>query len=112
MAIIRLKEIQGMSSEDRKKKLVDLRVELARLRTMIKAGGAVENPTKVREIRKTIAQILTVENEVKLGIRKGAAEEEEKPKKAETPKKAEEAAEKPEKKAKAKKETEPEETKA
>jgi hypothetical protein len=64
---------------------------------MIKAGGAVENPTKVREIRKTIAQILTVENENKLGIRKGAEKKEEKPKK-----KAEKSAKKP----KAKKETE------
>jgi large subunit ribosomal protein L29 len=97
MAIIRLKEIQGMSSEDRGKKLVDLRVELARIKTMVKAGGAVENPTRVREIRKTIAQILTVENEVKLGIRKGAEKEEEQPKKK---------AEKPEKRSKAKKEAE------
>ncbi len=97
MAIIRLKEIQGMSSEDRQKKLVDLRAELARLKTMIKAGGAVENPTKVREIRKTIAQILTVENEAKLGVGKHAQKEEEKPKKK---------AEKPDKKPKAKKETE------
>jgi len=97
MAIIRLKEIQGMTSEDRGKKLIDLRAELARIRTMVKAGGAVENPTRVREIRKTIAQILTVENEVKLGIRKSAEKEEEPPKKkAETPPK-------PEKKPKAKK---------
>ena len=70
MAIMRLKEINAMSSEDRAKKLVDLRVELARIRTMINAGGAVENPTRVRELRKTIAQILTVENENKLGHQK------------------------------------------
>ena len=93
MAIIRLKEIQAMSSEDRTKKLVELRAELARIRTMIKAGGAVENPTRVRELRKTIAQILTVENEKKLGIRQPAQEAEEKPKKkaekpAKQPKKA------------------------
>ena len=88
MAIIRLKEIQGMSTEDRSKKLIDLRAELARIRTMVKAGGAVENPTKMREIRKTIAQILTVENENKLGIRKSSEKEEEQSKKkAETPEK-------------------------
>jgi large subunit ribosomal protein L29 len=81
MAIIRLKEIVAMSSEDRARKVVDLRVELARMRTMINAGGAVENPTRVRELRKTIAQILTVENENKLGIRKAAEEPKEKPKK-------------------------------
>jgi large subunit ribosomal protein L29 len=81
MAIMRLKEIVSMSSEDRAKKLVDLRVELSRMRTMIKAGGSVENPTRVRELRKTIAQILTIENENKLGIRKAGKEPEEKPKK-------------------------------
>ena len=101
MAIIRLKEIQGMSAEDRAKRLIDLRAEHARIKTMVKAGGAVENPTRVREIRKTIAQILTVENEIKLGIRKGSVVEKEKPKqKAEKT----ENAEKEEKKPKAKKE--------
>jgi large subunit ribosomal protein L29 len=96
MPIIRIKEIVEMSSEDRANKLMDLRVELARLRTMIKAGGSVENPTRVRVLRKTIAQILTVENENKLGIRKAAKEPEKKPKKK---------AEKPAKKPKAEKET-------
>jgi large subunit ribosomal protein L29 len=81
MAIMRIKEIVAMSSEDRITKLVDLRAELARIRTMINAGGAVENPTRVRELRKTIAQILTVENEKKLGIRQVIVEAEEKPKK-------------------------------
>jgi len=70
MPIMRLKEINGMSSEERDKKLSDLRAELARLKTMVRAGGAVENPARIRELRKTIAQILTVENEDKLGIRK------------------------------------------
>ena len=86
MGLMRIKEIVDMSSEDRAKKLVELRAELARIRTMINAGGAVENPTRVRELRKTIAQILTVENENKLGIRKSAQEPEKKPtKKAEKP---------------------------
>ncbi len=96
MAIIRVKEIKAMSSEDRAKRLVDLRAELARLRTMVKAGGAVENPTRVRELRKTIAQVLTIENEKRLGIRQPAQETEEKPKKK---------AEAPVKKTEAKKET-------
>jgi len=90
MAIIRFREIVAMSSEDRAKKLVDLRVELARIRTMINAGGAVENPTRVRELRKTIAQILTVDNEKKLGIRQPTSEEAE----AKPKKKAEKAPEK------------------
>lgn len=70
MPIMRLKEIKGMSVEERAKKLSDLRAEMARLRTMVSAGGAVENPARIRELRKTIAQILTVENEDRLGLRK------------------------------------------
>ena len=75
MPILRLKEINSMSTEERTKKLGELRAELSRLRTMISAGGAVENPTRVRELRRTIAQILTVENEHKLGIRQTEAKE-------------------------------------
>jgi large subunit ribosomal protein L29 len=70
MPILRIKEINSMTPEDRTKKLSELRAELSRLRTMISAGGAVENPTRVRELRRTIAQVLTIENEFKLGIRK------------------------------------------
>ena len=77
MPILRVREIRGMSVEDRDKKLSELRAELARLRTMVRAGGAVENPARIRELRKAIAKILTVENEDKLGIRK----KEEKPEK-------------------------------
>jgi large subunit ribosomal protein L29 len=69
MPILRLKDISGMSSEERTKKLSELRAELARLRTMVRAGGAVENPARMRELRKTIARILTIENENKLGLR-------------------------------------------
>ena len=104
MAIMRIKDIVSMSSEDRAAKLVELRAELARIRTMINAGGAVENPTRVRELRKTIAQILTVENEKKLGIRQ-VVEAVEKPKK-----KAEKSPEKASAKKKATKKVEAEES--
>jgi large subunit ribosomal protein L29 len=79
--ILRLKEIRGMSAEDRDKKVSELRAELARLKTMVRAGGAVENPARIRELRKTIAKILTVENEDKLGLRKTEEKPEKKGKK-------------------------------
>jgi len=72
MPIIRLKDIREMSSEDRKKRVLELRTELLRLKTMVKAGGAIDNPARVRELRKAIARILTVETE------EGRAEEEKK----------------------------------
>jgi len=63
MPIIRVKDIRDMSSEDRKKKLNELQTELVRLRTMVKAGGSIDNPARIRELRKAVARILTVQNE-------------------------------------------------
>lgn len=65
---MRVKEIRDMTSEERIKKLNELRTELMRLRTMVKAGGTIENPSRIRELRKAIARLLTVEHEQKLGI--------------------------------------------
>lgn len=70
MPIMRIKEIRDMSSEDRTKKLNELRTELLRLKTMIRAGGTIENPARVRALRKTIAKLLTIENEQRTGIEK------------------------------------------
>ncbi len=65
MPIVRLREIADMDTGERSKKLSELRAELSRLRTMISAGGAVENPARVRELRRAIARILTIENQQK-----------------------------------------------
>ena len=70
MAILRLKDIRDMSSEKRKEKVTEFRTELARLRTMVAAGGAIDNPAQIRELRKAIARILTIEAEEKLGDEK------------------------------------------
>ncbi|MCW3982056.1 MAG: 50S ribosomal protein L29 [Candidatus Bathyarchaeota archaeon] len=63
MPAVRLKDIREMSSEQRRKRAVELQTELVRLRTMVKAGGSIENTGRVRELRKAIARILTVEKE-------------------------------------------------
>jgi ribosomal protein L29 len=65
MTILRVKDIREMSSEKRLEKVTELRTELARLRTMIAAGGSIDNPTQIRALRKTIARILTIESEEK-----------------------------------------------
>lgn len=74
MPILRVKEIRDMPSEELMKKLNELRTELLRLKTMIKAGGTIENPARIRELRKTIARILTIKHEQKLGLRKAETE--------------------------------------
>ena len=70
MAILRLKDIRDMSSEQRKEKVTEFRTELARLKTMVEAGGAIDNPSRVKELRKTIARLLTVEAEETQGKEK------------------------------------------
>lgn len=83
MPILRIKEIRGMSHEDRLKRLGELRTELVRLKTMVKAGGSLDNPARVRELRKTIARILTIDSEpmpIKKKEEKKPKEPREKPK--------------------------------
>ncbi|MCK4398981.1 MAG: 50S ribosomal protein L29, partial [Methanophagales archaeon] len=47
-----------------KEELESLRMDLMRERGIIATGGAPENPGRVREIRRTIARIKTVEGEL------------------------------------------------
>ena len=63
MPILRISDIRKMSDEERKRRLSELRAELMRAKTMVKAGGSLDNPSRIRELRRTIARILTVMNE-------------------------------------------------
>lgn len=63
MPILRMSEIREMSSEEREERLQELRTELSKIKTMIHAGGSVENPGRARALRKAVARILTVNNE-------------------------------------------------
>jgi len=65
MAILRAKEIRNMSDEQIEKQLKDLRNELLRERAITATGGAPENPGRIRELRRTIARILTIQKEEK-----------------------------------------------
>jgi large subunit ribosomal protein L29 len=63
MPILRMDEIRDMDDEERQDRLQELRTELIKIKTMIKAGGSVENPGRAKALKKTIAKILTVMNE-------------------------------------------------
>ena len=67
MPFLPAKEIRGLSEDQRVERLSELRTELSKLRTMSKAGGALESPSRIREVRKAIARMLTIENEAKRG---------------------------------------------
>ena len=67
MPIMRMREIREMAPEERMRRLGELRTELSRLRAMVSAGGSVENPGRVKALRRTIAKMLTVMREEELG---------------------------------------------
>ncbi|MFH8107435.1 MAG: 50S ribosomal protein L29 [Candidatus Aenigmatarchaeota archaeon] len=62
MAIIKKKELKNLTDEELEKKLEDLRLELAKERAAAYVG-APKNPGKIRELRRTIARILTIKRE-------------------------------------------------
>ena len=54
-----LKEIKGNDPQDLNVKLNDLKAELFNLRFQL-ATGQLENPMRIREVKKSIAQIKTI----------------------------------------------------
>jgi len=59
MAIFRAKEIAQFSVEELKENEEKLSLELVQNYGKVSAGGAPENPGKIREVRRTIARIKT-----------------------------------------------------
>lgn len=60
MPILRKRELRQLLPEEREKKLSEMRTELVKLRTSVKSGGNVDNVGRIRELRRTIARILTI----------------------------------------------------
>lgn len=54
-----MREIREMKREEKLKKLRELEIELLKLRTLVRSGGAVQNPGRIRQIRRDIARLKT-----------------------------------------------------
>ena len=63
MAILRMREIRYMSAEQRDNQLKKLQKDLAHLRAGVATGGSLEKPSMVKDVKKTIARILTIMKE-------------------------------------------------
>lgn len=61
-----LNEIRTNSTEDLQGRLMDLKKELFNLRFQL-STGQLENPTRIKEVKKSIAQIKTVMREQEIG---------------------------------------------
>ena len=62
-----LKELKSSNPQDLVVKLGDLKAELFNLRFQL-ATGQLENPMRIREVKKSIAQIKTILREKELNI--------------------------------------------
>ena len=65
-----IKEVREKSSADLKKSLDEMKVELFDLR-FARATGSIENPMRIRELKKSIARILTVLHERESKVKEG-----------------------------------------
>jgi len=63
LVVIKASEIREMDKEKRDKTLKNLQYNLIKGRGEISSGGALKNPSEIKEIRRAIARIKTVENE-------------------------------------------------
>jgi large subunit ribosomal protein L29 len=61
--VLKAKEIREFTSEERKTKLRELKEELMHERGVAAMGGSPPSPGKIRQIRMTIAKILTIMRE-------------------------------------------------
>jgi len=59
LAILKKKQMKETNNVDMIKRLNELRLELAKEKGQIAIGGSPSNPGRIKEIKKTIARILT-----------------------------------------------------
>lgn len=63
MAILHATEIRDMTPAEREAELEDLETELLNSRAVQAAGGAPEDPGRIKELRRTIARLKTIRRE-------------------------------------------------
>ncbi len=62
---MKVNEIREMSADEQSQKLASLKEELFNLRFQL-ATGQLENPMRIKDVKKTIARIKTVQREQEL----------------------------------------------
>jgi ribosomal protein L29 len=63
--LITAQKVREMDERERERTLLTLREELMMLYSQQTGGGIADNPAKAKMIRKQIARVLTVKNELK-----------------------------------------------
>jgi len=63
MAILKARQIREMKLEEIEKKISELRLELMKEMANVKMRRPIKNPGKIRELKRTIARLLTIKKE-------------------------------------------------
>ncbi|MFC7075888.1 MULTISPECIES: 50S ribosomal protein L29 [Haloarcula] len=63
MTVLHVTEIRDMTPAEREAELDDLKTELLNTRAVKAAGGAPDNPGRIKELKKAIARIKTIQRE-------------------------------------------------
>ena len=62
---MKLKEIRNLEKGAIDEKVAEMKKELVKMNAQVAIGTALKNPGQVRQIKKTIARVLTIQNEPK-----------------------------------------------
>ena len=63
MAVLKSRDARKLSGTDLEKRANELRLEVAKERANIAIGAPVSSPGKMRDMKRTIARILTIKKE-------------------------------------------------
>jgi len=66
MSELSAKNIRKLTPAERQRKLEELYDEMSSIRIEMATGGGTENPYKIRNVRRAIARILTINREEEL----------------------------------------------
>jgi large subunit ribosomal protein L29 len=64
MARLTAKDIRNLTPPERQKRLEELYNELTEIRIQMATGGGTDNPYRIKNVRRAIARILTVQSEM------------------------------------------------
>ncbi len=62
---IKNSELRKLNKQELANKLLDLKKDLLKINAQIAAGTVPENPGNVKNVKKTVARIMTIMNETK-----------------------------------------------
>jgi large subunit ribosomal protein L29 len=62
MAIFRAKDVRELSDVEMQEQMEKIKLELIQHYGKVSAGGSTENPGRIKELRRTVARMMTEQN--------------------------------------------------